>query len=123
MKMTLILFVVLLFFTGQVVSKEEVNQLDENEADEFTNSILNNLDTGDVTGKQGNEMDKFADKFYDKIVNLVADEFTDNNNELKAEEEKDEKILADPKPLGRRRAPVCRRRRSWGRCSVRRRNF
>jgi len=105
MKMTLILFVVLLFFTGQVVSKEEVNQLDENEADEFTNSILNNLDIGDVTGKQGNEMDVFA--------NLVADELTDNNNELKAEEEKDKKSAW----------VSCHRRRSLGSCTVRRRNI
>jgi len=127
MKMTLMLFVVLLFFTGQVVSKEEDNQFDDDEAAKYTTSIINdhkdNLDTGDVTDKQENEMDEIADDedelSYDEKVNLVADAFTDNNNELKVEEEKDEKTLADPKPWGcstwgtcRRRAPVARRR-SW----------
>jgi len=72
-------------------------------------------------------MDEIADEIaddeddlsYDEKVNLVADAFTDNNNELKVEEEKDEKTLADPKPWGcstwgtcRRRAPVGRRRRA-----------
>jgi len=127
MKMTLILFVVLLFFTGQVVSKEEDNQYNEDETAKYTTSIINdhkdNLDTGDVTDKQENEMDEIADDedelSYDEKVNLVADAFTDNNNELKVEEEKDEKTLADPKPWGcstwrtcRRRAPVAGRRRT-----------
>jgi len=127
MKMTLMLFVVLLFFTGQVVSKEEDNQYNEDETAKYTTSIINdhkdNLDTGDVTDKQENEMDEIADDedelSYDEKVNLVADAFTDNNNELKVEEEKDEKTLADPKPWGcstwrtcRRRAPVAGRRRT-----------